>query len=316
MLGERIAELRKARGLTQEQLGNMVGVSSQAVSKWEKGGAPDVELLPAIADRLGVSIDGLFGRCSVNREDEDRLLLQWMKDIPEGKRMQALFQLLTSVYTALCPKLEDYIAFIPTDAPCYLEGWKEDRETVWMRTNITLEEGMVLGVTSREFPMFLLLPEPEQGYECHFADNGRYRRLFSALAQKGSLEILRYLYGQKPNYFTAASVAKKTKIPLADVEKAFSAMEGCYLVSKNQVELEEETVDVYMLHDNQGFVPFLYFARWLCEKTDGWAVGWEERRRPILEVRKAKEKDALSLSGAEKSGKTEEGGKESEKQRL
>ncbi|MDE5696206.1 MAG: helix-turn-helix domain-containing protein [Lachnospiraceae bacterium] len=44
MLSERIAALRKERGLTQEQLGKMVGVSYQAVGKWEKGGAPDVEL--------------------------------------------------------------------------------------------------------------------------------------------------------------------------------------------------------------------------------------------------------------------------------
>ena len=50
VLSERIAELRRARGLTQEQLGQLAGVSAQAVSKWEKGGAPDVELLPALAD--------------------------------------------------------------------------------------------------------------------------------------------------------------------------------------------------------------------------------------------------------------------------
>ena len=50
LLSECIAELRRARNLTQEQLGQLVGVSAQAVSKWEKGGAPDVELLPALAD--------------------------------------------------------------------------------------------------------------------------------------------------------------------------------------------------------------------------------------------------------------------------
>ena len=38
ILSERIAELRRERGLTQEQLGQPLGVSAQAVSKWEKGG--------------------------------------------------------------------------------------------------------------------------------------------------------------------------------------------------------------------------------------------------------------------------------------
>ena len=60
-LSEQIAALRKERGLTQEQLGNMVGVSAQAVSKWEKGGTPDVELLPVLSRQLGVTIDALFG---------------------------------------------------------------------------------------------------------------------------------------------------------------------------------------------------------------------------------------------------------------
>ena len=46
ILSEHIAELRRERGLTQEQLGQPLGVSAQAVSKWEKGGAPDVELWP------------------------------------------------------------------------------------------------------------------------------------------------------------------------------------------------------------------------------------------------------------------------------
>ncbi|MCL2518118.1 MAG: helix-turn-helix domain-containing protein [Oscillospiraceae bacterium] len=61
-IGQNILEFRKAKGSTQEELANAVGVSAQAVSKWENGGAPDAELLPAIADFLNVSVDKLFGR--------------------------------------------------------------------------------------------------------------------------------------------------------------------------------------------------------------------------------------------------------------
>lgn len=294
MIGERIAARRKELGMTQEQLGQLVGVSSQAVSKWEKGGAPDVELLPAIADRLGVTIDGLFGRDSACKADMETLLKQWLNAFPEGKRLNALYQLLTSSYTDLCPQLEDFIFTLSPDAPCYMNEWKEGREAVWMRTNLTSEEGLVLGVASREFPMFLLLPESDEGYGRHFADNERYRHLFSALAQKGGLEILRYLYGQKPNYFTAASIAKRTGQSLLGVKKTLSDMEACHLVKKKQVELEEDIIDVYMLHDNQGFVPFMYFARWLCEEVDGWAVGWETRERPILECRRTNKSEKSS----------------------
>ena len=60
-IGENIAKHRKLRGYTQEQLGELVGVSGQAVSKWENGGVPDTYLLPTISKVLGVSIDALFG---------------------------------------------------------------------------------------------------------------------------------------------------------------------------------------------------------------------------------------------------------------
>ena len=60
-IGEKISIYRKAKGYTQEQLGELVGVSGQAVSKWEKGGVPDTYLLPTIAKALDVSIDTLFG---------------------------------------------------------------------------------------------------------------------------------------------------------------------------------------------------------------------------------------------------------------
>ena len=58
-----ISELRKQCGFTQKNLAEKVGVSIQTVSKWEKGiSSPDINLLPAIADALGISIDRLFNR--------------------------------------------------------------------------------------------------------------------------------------------------------------------------------------------------------------------------------------------------------------
>ena len=59
--GEKICESRHKCGLTQDQLAERLGVSAQAVSKWERGESmPDSVLLPIIAKELGVSIDSLF----------------------------------------------------------------------------------------------------------------------------------------------------------------------------------------------------------------------------------------------------------------
>ncbi|MBR5365999.1 MAG: helix-turn-helix domain-containing protein [Clostridia bacterium] len=61
-LYERIRTLRRKSGKTQEELADILGVSSQAVSRWESGGGyPDTETLPRLANCFGVSIDYLFG---------------------------------------------------------------------------------------------------------------------------------------------------------------------------------------------------------------------------------------------------------------
>ncbi|MEG0086344.1 MAG: helix-turn-helix transcriptional regulator, partial [Niameybacter sp.] len=60
-LGEKIKALRKQKNISQETLANYLGLSFQAVSKWENALAmPDVTLIPAIASFFGVSIDDLF----------------------------------------------------------------------------------------------------------------------------------------------------------------------------------------------------------------------------------------------------------------
>lgn len=60
-IGNKIKELRKQRGITQEQLANSIGVSFQAVSKWENNIAlPDITLAPALASFFGISMDVLF----------------------------------------------------------------------------------------------------------------------------------------------------------------------------------------------------------------------------------------------------------------
>ena len=67
-IGIQIAKLRKENNITQEELAKKLDVSAQAVSKWENGGSPDLEMLPKIADYFDVSIDYLFGRGQLRTE--------------------------------------------------------------------------------------------------------------------------------------------------------------------------------------------------------------------------------------------------------
>lgn len=76
--GDIITKYRKQLGLTQEGLAARLGVTNQAVSKWESDqSCPDVALLPKLADLFGITIDELFGREAARPEPE---ALPWPDD--------------------------------------------------------------------------------------------------------------------------------------------------------------------------------------------------------------------------------------------
>ena len=63
-LGQRIQELRKQRGMSQEALGDALGVSRQAVSKWERdNGIPELDTLIVMSRLFEVTVGQLLGRC-------------------------------------------------------------------------------------------------------------------------------------------------------------------------------------------------------------------------------------------------------------
>lgn len=70
IIGQRIAELRKNKGLTQAELADRIGVSHQAVSQWERGETlPDILTLPALAEIFGESISAIMGMEDVKAKD-------------------------------------------------------------------------------------------------------------------------------------------------------------------------------------------------------------------------------------------------------
>ena len=84
LIGRHIKQMRKAKGVTQEQLAELLGVTTQAVSKWETGiTLPDIALMPALADYFRVSIDQLFG---YDRRERERAIEEIVCEAFRGYR--------------------------------------------------------------------------------------------------------------------------------------------------------------------------------------------------------------------------------------
>ena len=75
-----IKKLRKEKKLTQEELGNLIGVSGKAVSKWERGQSlPDVAIIKKLSDNLGISSDELLqGKVNQNKENNKNKKINYL----------------------------------------------------------------------------------------------------------------------------------------------------------------------------------------------------------------------------------------------
>ena len=79
--GQRIARLRREQGMTQEMLAQKLGITNQAVSKWESDQCcPDIMQLPQLADLFGISLDALFGRAPAAAAQVCPTALPWEDD--------------------------------------------------------------------------------------------------------------------------------------------------------------------------------------------------------------------------------------------
>jgi len=89
---DKLKTLRKQKNLTQEQIAETLGVSCQAISKWETSSSyPDISLLPIIADYFGVSVDYLLGHDTSKQKEEINTICAYVEELFDNRKyMQAV----------------------------------------------------------------------------------------------------------------------------------------------------------------------------------------------------------------------------------
>ena len=101
--GKFIAKLRKDKRLTQEQLAEKMGVSINAVSKWERGlSFPDVSLLKKLCNELGISVEELInGEEDKSEEAKERAIINVVKSKNKEKKKTKIIIIVSIILMAI-----------------------------------------------------------------------------------------------------------------------------------------------------------------------------------------------------------------------
>jgi len=97
-IAKNLKRLRLDRGLTQEELAEHIGVSGQAVSKWERDECyPDIVLLPGLANFFGVTVDYLLGMEEISEKEKLNNIYPRINELYEQKNYEEAVELIESM---------------------------------------------------------------------------------------------------------------------------------------------------------------------------------------------------------------------------
>lgn len=284
-----LRRLRKQKGLTQEQLADTVGVSAQAVSKWEQNGFPDTPLLPAIADSLGVSIDELFGR----REDTPDIfnqVLQYLSSFPSEEQIMHAFD--------LCWAISEAIFGLTHYEPIKDEYYQSDE---YRSSECVKNDGFSQARCNHSLQYFLLLPEPENGYDSFFPYDEGYIKLFEILAFPDALRALYFLTEtsnpHRNSFFTEQTLAHSLSIDVTHAREILEKLLSVSLIEKASLDTGGKKEDIFIYVAGCNFVSFMAFTHMLLNRTYHYC--YQSLSRPAPLFRNATYRN---ISGAEKKG--------------
>lgn len=270
--GENISLYRRAREMTQEALGASVGVSMQAVSKWENGGVPDATLIPTIAHTLGVSTDALFGLESTPA-DVELAILREVSGMPRERRMHRAFELCWALERAIGGTKE-------LEKGDHIRRYFDIEESIF--SQMLFDSGVTLMKLNRASHYFFLSPEPEKGWARALTNVEEHTKLFALFSQRDAYQVLLFVYQRDNNPFTAKLVEKQLGISVARSREILAQLAEYKLVTIGSLDLDDETIEIFTPRPSPSLIGFLTFAVEICSRPRSYSYNSITRTHPYL----------------------------------
>lgn len=287
-----LQKLRKEKGVTQEQLASYLGVSAQAVSKWENGSYPEGDLLLKLSEYFDVSISFLFGQEKKQVSIEQAVMDAIYEVENDGKNPEGLIKKMQQILWAM------------QNGP-----WSGNREFYNMpeldispRTGscITNDAGFTFMSLNKNTPLYTLVKEPKEGFESTLPDIDRAREFLTTLSEKGALEILLYMLSLRDSEFvTVKTISENTKLPEPRVRELIGKIDNeanynCAFPFIYVLDSNSNRDKVYGVHSYVTglYLPFLMIVKMFLEPLDGYQMQIAMRGKPWIAKKAKGGKDA------------------------
>ena len=279
IIGKQISSLRKERGVKQEDLANFVGVSIQAVSKWENGGVPDTDLLPRIADYFEVPIDFLFGRDACNNTDLRAALMEKIYETEPEKRLKLVFNFCWDMEKALFGKRPKETLDLTSIEEYENAIDREDQEY----SSIMMDNGFTrMGIANR-LPYFLLVPDARDTELAYFK-NVDYVSFFKDFSNKDVFDTCIMLYKRKNDKsFTTRLLEKNLGFSHEKALEIIKILKNYRLIGTTQIEMDDEIQTVYQFHPTPSFPALLIFAHEMIQTPNMFCYHSSGRKKPYFQ---------------------------------
>lgn len=243
-IGNKIKELRVKNKITQEELAKALQVSTQAVSKWENGGSPDLELVPSIASYFNVTTDYLFDLKQSEIIDIENKLYTYLQNFPLKDRMNEIYDLAFKMSIATRgDKIED------------LEKYKKDIENEELYSNVIGPEGITITSLVRDNKIFMCLPKDERSdYSRMLKSKDKQRKFCEYLSDEVFYNALIFLYSRNGTNFTETLLIDNLNITYEEAKSVLQKMVEFEIVVCSDVPINDTTMQLYATIQNPQIV--------------------------------------------------------------